>query len=551
MSKKKSSTGFLVQGSILAMASIVSRIIGLLYRIPLIGIIGDVGMDYYATAFEIYNNLLIISSYSLPLAVSKLVAADMSRGRKKNAFRIFRGALAFATVTGGIAALILFFGAEAFTEAMKTPFSIFAVRVLIPTLIIVAVLGVLRGFFQGLGSMMPTAISQVLEQIANAIVSIWAAYVLYQYGSKVGAILGNQENYAAAYGAAGGTLGTGVGALTALLFSCFVLFAYMHAYKRQTRREGLTKVDSYRNIFRALISTIIPVLLSTTIYNCNTLVDMAVFKNIANAQGYSALEISTWNGVYTGRYRTLINVPISIASALAASSVPALTAAYTKKNLEEVRSQINSAIRFIMLISIPCAVGMGVLAEPILKLVHLSDESGMAAVMLMYGAVSIVFFSLSTLSNGLLQGIDRMKEPVKNAAIALVLHVIVLVVLMYAFKLNIYAVIFANAAFGLIMSVLNAWSIRKYVGYKQEIVKTFLIPGLSAGIMGVVVWAVYKGLLYLLRINAIATILSIIIGALVYFALMLLLKGMGEAELRRLPKGHLLVKLAKKAHLLR
>jgi len=551
MGKKRSSTGFLVQGSILAMASIISRIIGLLYRIPLIGIIGDVGMDYYATAFEIYNNLLIISSYSLPLAVSKLVAADMSRGRKKNAFRIFRGALAFATLAGGIAALILFFGAEAFTVAMKTPFSIFAVRVLIPTLVIVAVLGVLRGFFQGLGSMMPTAISQVLEQIANAIVSIWAAYVLYQYGSKVGAILGNQDNYAAAYGAAGGTLGTGIGALTALLFSCFVLFAYMHAYKRQTRREGLTKVDSYRNIFHALISTIIPVLLSTTIYNCNTLVDMAVFKNIANAQGYSALEISTWNGVYTGRYRTLINVPISIASALAASSVPALTAAYTKKNLDEVRTQISSAIRFIMLISIPCAVGMGVLAEPILKLVHLNDESGMAGVMLMYGAVSIVFFSLSTLSNGLLQGIDRMKEPVKNAAIALVLHVIVLVVLMYAFKLNIYAVIFANAAFGLIMCVLNALSIRKYVGYKQEIIKTFLIPGLSSGIMGVVVWGAYKALLYILRINAIATILSIIVGAMVYFALMLLLKGMGEAELRRLPKGHLLIKLAKKAHLLR
>jgi len=551
MSKKKSSTGFLVQGSILAMASLISRIIGLIYRIPLIGIIGDVGMDYYATAFEIYNNLLIISSYSLPLAVSKLVAAEMSKGRRKNVYRVFRCALAFATITGGIAALILFFGAEAFTIAMKTPFSIFAVRVLIPTLVIVAVLGVLRGFFQGLGSMMPTAISQVLEQIANAIVSIWAAYVLYKYGMKVGAILGNQENYAAAYGAAGGTLGTGIGALTALLFSGFVLFAYLQAYKRQTKREGLSKVDSYKHIFHTLIITIIPVLLSTTIYNCNTLVDMAIFKNIANAQGYSALEISTWNGVYTGRYKTLINVPISIASALAASSVPALTAAYTKKNIEEVRSQINSAIRFIMLISIPCTVGMGVLAEPILKLVRLSDESGLAAVMLRYGAVSIVFFSLSTLSNGLLQGINRMKEPVKNAAIALLLHIIVLVVLMYGFDMNIYAVIFANAAFGLIMSLLNALSIRKYVGYRQEIVKTFLIPGVAAAIMGVVVWAVYKGLLYLLRINAIATIVSIFIGAVVYFALVLLLKGMGEAELRRLPKGYLLVKLAKKAHLLR
>ena len=551
MSKKKSSTGFLVQGSILAMASIISRIIGLIYRIPLIGIIGDVGMDYYATAFEIYNNLLIISSYSIPLAVSKLVSADISKGRRKNVYRILKASLLFASITGGIAALTLLFGAETFTAAMKTPYSIFAVRVLIPTLLIVAILGVLRGFFQGLGSMMPSAVSQILEQIANAIVSVWAAYVLYKYGMKVGAVLGNQENYAAAYGAAGGTLGTGVGALVALLFSFFVLFAYVHVYKRHARREALPKVDTYSYLFKVLVATIIPVLLSTTIYNCNTLIDMAVFKNIANSQGYTATQISVWNGVYTGRYKTLINVPISIASALAASSVPALTAAFTKKKMDEVHLQLNSAIRFIMMIAMPCAVGMGVLAAPILKLVHLSDESGMAAIMLQYGAVSIIFFSLSTLSNGLLQGINRMKEPVKNAAIALLLHLVVLVILMYGFHLNIYAVIFANAAFGLIMSLLNAYSLHKYVGYKQELVKTFLIPLLSSAVMGVAVWGLYQLLIYICRINMIATIVSIILGAVIYFIIMLLLKGIKEQELRRLPKGYLLVRAARSLHLMK
>ena len=551
MSKKKSSTGFLVQGSILAMASIISRIIGLIYRIPLIGIIGDVGMDYYATAFEIYNNLLIISSYSIPLAVSKLVSADISKGRRKNVYRILKASLLFASITGGIAALTLLFGAETFTAAMKTPYSIFAVRVLIPTLLIVAILGVLRGFFQGLGSMMPSAVSQILEQIANAIVSVWAAYVLYKYGMKVGAVLGNQENYAAAYGAAGGTLGTGVGALVALLFSFFVLFAYVHVYKRHARREALPKVDTYSYLFKVLVATIIPVLLSTTIYNCNTLIDMAVFKNIANSQGYTATQISVWNGVYTGRYKTLINVPISIASALAASSVPALTAAFTKKKMDEVHLQLNSAIRFIMMIAMPCAVGMGVLAAPILKLVHLSDDSGMAAIMLQYGAVSIIFFSLSTLSNGLLQGINRMKEPVKNAAIALVLHLVVLVILMYGFHLNIYAVIFANAAFGLIMSLLNAYSLHKYVGYKQELVKTFLIPLLSSAVMGVAVWGLYQLLIYICRINMIATSVSIILGAVIYFIIMLLLKGIKEQELRRLPKGYLLVRAARSLHLMK
>ena len=327
--KKKSSTGFLVEGTILAMASLLSRVIGLLYRIPLTNILGDLGMDYYSTAFDIYNILLIISSYSLPLAVSKLVSADMSKGRKKNVYRILKCALIFATISGTAVALILFFGGEFFTTAvLKTPYSIFAVKVLVPTLLVVAILGVLRGFFQGLGSMMPSAISQVLEQIANAIVSVWAAYVLYSYGMKVGAILGNPENYAAAYGAAGGTIGTGIGAVVALLFSAFVLFAYLKVYRRQMRRERRARVDSYSYIVRLLVITIIPVLLSTTIYNCNGLIDRGIFKNIALSQGYTANQVSEWYGIYSGKYKTLINVPISIASAMAASSVPALTAMY-------------------------------------------------------------------------------------------------------------------------------------------------------------------------------------------------------------------------------
>lgn len=549
--RKKSSTSFLVQGSILAMASIISRIIGLIYRLPLTNIIGDIGNDYYGCAFEIYNILLIISSYSLPLAVSKLVSADMTKGRKRNVYRILKCSLVFGAVTGTIAAVILFFGAEFITDTvMKTPYSIFAVKVLVPVLLIVALLGVMRGFFQGLGTMMPSAVSQILEQIVNAIVSVWAAYVLYSYGEKVGAILGNKENYAAAYGASGGTLGTGAGAFIALLFSTFVLIAYMSVFKKQMKKERRTNVDTYSYIFKVLVITIIPVLLSTTIYNCNTLIDQAVYKNIAGIQGYTAAEYGKWNGIYMGKYRTLINVPISIASALAASSVPSLTAAYASGDREGAKSQINIATRFIMVVAFPCAVGMGVLASPILQLLF-HDSSELAARMLQTGAVSIIFFSLSTLSNGLLQGINRMKEPVKNAAAALVLHLIVLVALMLGLDLNIYAVVIANASFGLIMCVLNAHSIRKYSGYRQEVKKTFFVPAIASAGMGIVVWLVYQGAIYLLRFNAIAAILSIIVGVIVYSVLLLLLKGLNEKEILKFPKGRTIVQLAKKLHLLR
>ncbi len=547
---RKNRAGFLMQGSILAIASIISRIIGLIYRIPMTEIIGDAGNDYYGSAFQIYNILLIISSYSLPLAVSKLVSANSSQGRRRNVYRILKCALIFALVSGTAAALILFFGAEYITETiMRTPLSIFAVQTLIPVLVIVAVLGVMRGFFQGLGTMMPSAVSQILEQLANAVVSIWAAYVLFSYGAKVGAILGDAENYASAYGAAGGTIGTGVGALVAFLFSAFVMAVYLKRYKKKMKKERKENVDSYGAIFRVLLLTIVPVLLSTTIYNCNALLDQAVYKNIAVLQGYQSSEYGILNGIYTGKYQVLINVPIAIASALAASSVPAVSAAFTGGKRKEVRMQISLAIRFIMVIAFPSAVGMGVLAGPIMQLLF-RDSSDTAALMLQLGSVTILFSSLSTLSNGLLQGINRMKEPIRNALAALVLHLLVLVGLMWFLDWNIYAVVIANAAFGLIMCILNGRSLRRYSGYRQEVKRTFVVPAIASAGMGVVVFLVYRLVMYLIRINAAATIVSILAGIVTYFILLLMFRGVTEKELLRFPKGKLLVSVARRMHLM-
>lgn len=547
---RKNRAGFLMQGSILAIASIISRIIGLIYRIPMTEIIGDAGNDYYGSAFQIYNILLIISSYSLPLAVSKLVSANSSQGRRRNVYRILKCALIFALVSGTAAALILFFGAEYITETiMRTPLSIFAVQTLIPVLVIVAVLGVMRGFFQGLGTMMPSAVSQILEQLANAVVSIWAAYVLFSYGAKVGAILGDAENYASAYGAAGGTIGTGVGALVAFLFSAFVMAVYLKRYKKKMKKERKENVDSYGAIFRVLLLTIVPVLLSTTIYNCNVLLDQAVYKNIAVLQGYQSSEYGILNGIYTGKYQVLINVPIAIASALAASSVPAVSAAFTGGKRKEVRMQISLAIRFIMVIAFPSAVGMGVLAGPIMQLLF-RDSSDTAALMLQLGSVTILFSSLSTLSNGLLQGINRMKEPIRNALAALVLHLLVLVGLMWFLDWNIYAVVIANAAFGLIMCILNGRSLRRYSGYRQEVKRTFVVPAIASAGMGVVVFLVYRLVMYLIRINAAATIVSILAGIVTYFILLLMFRGVTEKELLRFPKGKLLVSVARRMHLM-
>ncbi|MCR5271683.1 MAG: polysaccharide biosynthesis protein [Lachnospiraceae bacterium] len=548
--KKNGSTNFILQGSILAIASIVSRIIGLIYRIPLISIVGDIGMSYYGCAFEIYNVLLLISSFSLPLAVSKLVSASLSNGSRRNAMKIFKGALAFAFVSGSIAALIVFFGATYITgDILKTPMAVYALRVLAPTLLIVAVLGAVRGFFQGLGTMMPSAFSQIIEQIFNAVVSVLAAYLLARYGTKYGEAFNDPTHYSAAFGAAGGTLGTGAGALAGLLFVLFVFMIYKPVFKRMYRKDTDSTEQTYKEILFVLAATIIPVLLSTTIYNISSILDQGIFKNVVIAQGYNTDLVDEYWGIFTGKYKTLINVPLSIASAMASSCVPSITRSFQSEDFEDTKRQILSATRFVMIIAFPCTVGMAVLASPILRLLF-GDSSEVAANMLAAGAVSIIFYSLSTLSNGLLQGINRMKIPVRNAAIALVLHIVFLLALLYGFNLHIFAVIYANAFFALCMCVLNELSLKKYSGYQIEIKKTYLIPLFSSVVMGVVTFILYKTLDMLIGINFVCTVVSIVVAVIVYGLLMLLLKGLTEEEIVRFPKGRTIAGLLKRIHLL-
>lgn len=553
MGSSKKDSNFIVQGSILAIASIISRIIGLLYRLPMTDIIGDTGNNYYSCAFEIYNIMLIISSYSLPLAVSKLVSARIAKGQRRQAYQVLKGALIFAILAGTAVALIVYFGAELFTSMLQTPLSIFALQILAPVLVVVAVLGVLRGFFQGLGNMLPSAVSQIIEQIVNAVVSIWAAYVLFDYGSRLGQVLGDPERYAAAWGAAGGTLGTNLGAVSALLFMLFVFYAYMRIFKKKMRRERNVKVDSFGYVMKILVITIIPVLLSSTIYNISGILDQGIFKNVATSQGIKAEEIDVWWGVFSGKYKVLINVPISIASAMAASSVPSLSASFAAGDKKAVNRQINVAIRFIMVIAIPCAVGLAVLAKPIFTLLFPGtiETVDMAATMMWVGACAVIFYSLSTLTNGLLQGIDQLKIPVKNAAIALVAHLLLLVGLMMVSRSGIYAVVIANAFFAFLVCILNSIALSRHAGYKQEVVKTFFIPAIASAIMGVIAFFGYTLFYQVSNNNLLSIMITIIIAVLAYAVILLLLKGLGEDELRRFPKGHLLVAFARRFRLLK
>ena len=433
MSKKKG-TNFLAQGTILAAAAMITKVVGLAYRIPLTNIMGSEGNGYYGVVFQVYSLALMLTSYSLPMAVSKLVSARVSTGQYKNAYRVFQGAMVFALVAGGVVTAIVFFGAGFIsTDILKMGMSVYALRVLAPCILIVAFLGVLRGFFQGYGTMIPTAVSQVMEQLINAIVSVVGAYLLMQTGRAM-ASGEEKEMYGAAFAAAGGTLGTVIGALTALLFLLFVFAAYKTRLKKQMRRDRTRRLESRGQVYKVLLFTIAPVILSATVYNISNIVDQTMFSNIMSAQGMAEREYSSLLGMLNGQYDTMTNIPLSVSSALASSFIPSLVATIQTGNRRQIHNKINMVSRFNMLIAIPCAAGFIALAGPLLDLLYFTQDNAIPALMLRIGGISVVFFCLSTVTNAALQGLDEMGKPVKNAAVSLVIHVAALFIMLVVFK---------------------------------------------------------------------------------------------------------------------
>lgn len=551
MAKKKKSKGrgFLVQGTILAVAGIITKVIGAIYRIPMLNIMGLEGQGYYDIAFQVYSIALLISSYSLPLAVSKLVSARMAKGEKRNAFRVFKAAMVFAVFVGTLIMIVVFVGANGIADhLMGARLSSYALKVLAPGLLIVAVMGVLRGYFQGIGTMIPTAISQVLEQILNAVVSIVGAAMLFEYGKGVAETKHN-ELLSSAYSAAGGTLGTVAGALIGLVFLVVCYMAYKNVLKRQIRSDKSRKREEYEVIFRLLVITIAPVILSSAIYNISNVIDSAMFNKIMSAQGYTEKQCARMIGKL-GEYYTLFNVPLAVANALGASMIPGLVRAYENREKRLVHNKIYMAVRYTMLIAIPSAVAFFTIGKPILDFLWPNVENSVQGRMLAIGAISLVFYSLSTITNAVLQGLNQMMKPVKNATVALVLHIVSLFIMLVVFKWKIYAIIVSKIVFSLIMCIMNAHDIRETIGYVQERQRTYVIPAIAAAIMGGVAF-VLNTVLDIFMPGRLATLIVIIVSIVVYAISLLKFGGLSEDELLSMPKGATLISICRKLHLLK
>lgn len=546
--KKKG--GYLMQGTILAVSSLLVRFIGMLYRIPMTRIVGDEGMGIYNSAYELYNLALILSSYSVPLAVSKLVSARESVKKYSSTKRVFFVALVTAMCTGLLASCVLYFGADVWADIAKMNIAM-PLKVLAPTIFVFAIMGVIRGLFQGKGTMFPTAFSQVIEQIINAIVSVAAAYYLM--------LEHNASEDIAAYGATGGTLGTFLGAVAGCTFLLMALKANWIVIRSRARRDE-NETESYSEVFKAFVLTVVPIILSQTVYQLSGTIDFLIYGNVSESMGIAGSISDAYYGVYSNKYRQLTNLPVAIATALGTAIVPSLSKSFAAGEHKEIKNKISGAVKLNMLISIPAAVGLAVLAEPVIIILYTGRENFELSVnLLRLGSIAVVLFAFSTLTNGVLQGINRMRLPVYHAAVSLAIHVVLLFVMLKVLKLDAYGLVIGNVTFAFVVCLLNLSAIKRYAGYHQELLKTFIIPGISALIMGGSAYYVYE-VMYKLAGSfgmtgspgtVFAFVIAFIIAVIVYFAMLLILHGLDERDVKALPMGGRIYRVLKRMHLMK
>ena len=564
--EKDRKKGLLFQASILAIAGMISRVIGLLYGSPLAAIIGDEGNGYYAAASEIYAIILLISSYSIPSAMSKIISQKLAVKDYTNAHRIFKGALIYVSVVGAIGGLVLFFGADILAAGRSAT----VLRFFAPTIFVFGFLGVLRGYFQAHRTMVPTSISQLVEQIFNAIMSISAALILTN-------LAGNEDpSKRAVYGAIGSTIGTSSGVVIALLFMLSVYFINRKTIKKRVENDSHEKLPK-SEIFKMIIMIVTPFILSTFIYNLSTSLNATLFSRLLfHVKSMDEAEIASMYGIFNRKAMTITKLPIALASAAAAAMIPEISALFAKGEKEGAEKTVSKVTKVILLIAIPCAAGLFFLAKPIIMILFPQRVSmDQAATLLRILSVTVVFYSLSTVSNAVLQGIGKVNVPVVNALIALIVQSVTLTVLLIYTDLTNYALCIVTIIYSLLMCVLNSLSLKKYITTVTNYKKTYVLPIASAVIMGGIAHLTYLFLNLLVYLFALVTgtlaeeldyfdflysnyfvnlgaaLISVCVGVFVYFAVLVRSGGATENDIKRFPKGATIARILKKLRILR
>ncbi|MGI6141836.1 MAG: putative polysaccharide biosynthesis protein [Caldicoprobacterales bacterium] len=531
---------FVKGAAILAAAGLISKFIGALFRIPMMNIIGSTGMSYYQMAYPIYSFLLIISTAGIPTAISKMVAENIALGNHRDAHRVFQLSVRLMLISGGIAFIIFAAGSKLTARIMGAEEAFYSILAISPSLIFVTLLSSFRGYFQGMQYMTPTALSQIVEQLGKLILGLWFASMYISRGPE--------------YGAAAAVVGVTLseGAALALVMGMYrrkkreVMHNIRHSSRHRYRMSN-------RSILSRLIFISFPITIGASIMPLVNVADSLIVVNRLVQIGFGEEQAKSLYGLLTGGANPLINFPAVLTIAMAMSLVPAISESYASKDYKSIGQKTETGIRLTLLLGLPAAAGMGVLARPICSLLYprlpeaeITATGNILAIL----SIGVIFLTLVQTLTAILQGLNKMAIPVRNLAIGALFKVAVTYILVG--KPNIHV---RGAAIGTVIcygiaAFLDMAAVIRYSGMKLRFVDFIVKPAAAVIVMALSVHFSY-GFLENLAGGSKATLLAIVVGVVVYALVLLAVGALSRQDFEMLPGGSKLGRVLYRLKLIR
>ena len=582
--KKKSGNSFFKGALVLGIASLLVKLIGAFFKIPMTNLIGDDGMGLFNGGYQIYTFMFIVATAGFPVAISKMVAESIARNDEQDAKRVFQTAFSLLFIIGAVGSIVLFTFAGQLAGAVGMPDAELGIKAISPAIFFVSLASSMRGYFQGRQNMYPTAFSEVIESTGKMVIGLLlaglfmgmavnpAAEKLIDISSRVAQSTHIRKVYASAGALFGVTTGTFLSvALLICIYIFFAVSAKKYAAKSAPMTAAAEKLRPRKTILKELVLIAIPITIGASVSSLTTLIDMttisrrlvvnpSVFDKYAfmfeqgtefaqkvAEEGWSAAEINVQKatslyGMYTGKALTMFNLPLTLVVALGTSIVPAISAAIAKNNKIQAKSITESAIRLALLFGMPCAIGMSVLSSGVLNLLFNTDN---AKTVLSILSIAIIPVSVVQVTNAILQSYGKMYYPVINMLVGGAAKVI-----FNYFAIPILGIDGAPVGTFIcyfIIAVINTVEIIKISDMRFSFVDTVVKPLVAALVMGAAGYAMAVAL----PSSRVMTLVEIMICVVVYTLMIFVVHAVKREDVLNLPKGERIAEVLERFKLIK
>lgn len=505
----------LIKGSlVLGLAGIIAKFLGLFFRWPLIMLIGDEGIGFYQMSYPLLMFFVAIAS-GVPVAISKIVSENNAVGDIEGSFKVVKSSTHLMLLLGTVTSVILFVFAKPIIHLLKWDSKAYYSLIGISFApLVLSIMTIFRGFFQGLQNMTPSAVSQVLEQFGRVICGVGLAVLLLPMGIEFAA-------GGAAFGAAAG----------GILGGSYLFYKY-----RKVRKEcGIKKIKTSPEILDKILKIAAPISLAATVSTVMSLIDSICIPQKLLEAGYTSQQSTILYAQLTGKAAVIVNIPMTLSIALCASLVPIIAESYILNKKREVNNKVELAIKISGVVAIPCMVGIFILAEPIMKLVFQGRFEGVE--ILRYMGITIPFIILTQTTTSILQGVGKYVLPVITLVIGCVIKLGLTLVLVPNPKINIYGAVIASIVAYIVVAIMNIIILKFVLKVRTRVHNNLIKPVYASIGMGVCVFLSYKFMFLYTGSNGISCLISIFLGIIIYITLIMLMKVFKVSEVMdRLPR---------------